>query len=163
MISPGFIYVMLRADGLRKLGASVDARRRATQWTLATGVVHSVERVWELETTTVALRIETGLHRLLKHLRINGAGSSEAYAMSLGALSMLVKGSILNASYPVKLVSLPTPRSIQLNRMRELIAESQKWCDEHPEEAEAMVERMRHCLLVKTKENNELARRLTRL
>ena len=90
---PGYIYIFSRPDGLRKLGWSVDVRRRRTAWNMETGLRHTIERVWAFNTEHTAFCVESDLHYELKTIRDRLGTGRELYHLPLDILTELVNGS----------------------------------------------------------------------
>ena len=102
-----FLYVMRRADGVRKVGCSVDPQWRSKDLGYQYGTKFEVERVWGCKKGRIAERIA---HKMLRPRLHPERGQREFYKASLEELSVVVERAIKKA-YRQLLVSRP-PRSI---------------------------------------------------
>lgn len=87
-----YIYVMLRSDGLRKLGYAMNVVRRRTDLKAATGLKHTIEHIWAVPARAHA--IEGCAHYELKRLKIKGHSSIELYDLPLERLVETVERAI---------------------------------------------------------------------
>jgi hypothetical protein len=95
-----FVYIFLREDGLRKLGWTINVKRRRAALSYATGIRHDVERVWEISERASA--VEGRAHYDLRSKKIRGKSSIELYILSLRYLTGVVNRSVdaLRENYP---------------------------------------------------------------
>lgn len=61
----GFVYVFLRADGIRKLGWTINVHQRRSNCSTATGIRHEIEAFWRTDEAT-AQSVEGACHYALK-------------------------------------------------------------------------------------------------
>ena len=83
MPGKGYVYIFLRADGLRKLGWTTSPPRRRSQLSNATGIAHEHEMTWEMGSRG-AHRVEQMVHGALRALR--HPFSREVYGVPLAIL-----------------------------------------------------------------------------
>lgn len=93
MTRPGFVYVFLRADGLRKLGWTINVRRRRRLLAAQFGVPHQIERIWGGMGDWAAYRVECRAHLDLKPFRAN-VWSFEVYGLPLKRIADAVERSM---------------------------------------------------------------------
>lgn len=87
-IRPGWVYVMRREDGIRKLGWTIDLRRRRSSLKSVYGPM-AVERTWEMS-ELAAITVESVVHGNLASVRYKDGWALELYALSLRRLTMEV-------------------------------------------------------------------------
>jgi hypothetical protein len=85
-----WVYVFLRGDGIRKLGATVDMRRRRTECAAMACVAHKIEAFWQTDELT-AIQVEHSVHYTLHHHKVRGHSSIELYRLPLGMLAAAVR------------------------------------------------------------------------
>jgi hypothetical protein len=105
----GFVYIFLRADGLRKLGWTTSVLRRQSEHQAATGLLHDFEMSWEMG-NRAALRVEQIAHSLL-----SGFGCSwsrEVYELPLAPIMAAVERAMERAAsqFPDGLATYSPPR-----------------------------------------------------
>ncbi len=86
----GYVYIFLREDGIRKLGWTINLKRRRADWCSLTGVRHEIEAVWETDRQT-ALMVEHSTHYQLRSLKVKGHSSIELYKLSRARLRKAVE------------------------------------------------------------------------
>ena len=85
-----YVYVMLRGDGIRKVGCSSDTSRRRSELRAATGLSHTLEMRWKMP--AIAARIaERFVHLELRPHRHPDNFSLEVYRLSLEQIISAVK------------------------------------------------------------------------
>jgi hypothetical protein len=85
----GYVYVMLRADGLRKVGCSRNTRKRRVMLNAGTGVKHTFEKSWKMPYAQARIA-ERLIHLDLKPRRCQAAGN-EVYFSTLQEIEKAVK------------------------------------------------------------------------
>jgi hypothetical protein len=126
----GFVYIFLRADGLRKLGWTTSVSRRRSEHNLATGIVHDFEVAWEMG-NRAALRVEQTAHNLLKGLSCDW--SREVYDLPLARLVDAVERAMQSASreLPDGLASYFQP-IVRADNLDEIVAEANAYLQDNP-------------------------------
>ncbi len=135
------VYIMLRADGLRKVGWAANVRARRSALNSGYGIRHEIERVWNMG-SAAAHWVETQVHR---HLR-DEAVSREVYALSAGDIAATVEAWMAQCA-----VTLPgglnseKPRREPLKHidLNALIAEANAWAEAYPDDAERLIRAVR--------------------
>lgn len=84
-----WVYIMLRADGLRKLGCTIDVTARRTQLYVQTGVKHVLETAWKMPDAEGRMT-ERLAHLKLKPMRATDCNSIECYPMSRAVITEAV-------------------------------------------------------------------------
>lgn len=87
-LRPGWVYVMRREDGIRKLGCTVNLPRRRSLLKSIYGPLVT-ERTWRMS-ELAANWVETTVHGNLKPHRYKEGWALELYALSLRRLTMEV-------------------------------------------------------------------------
>lgn len=142
----GFVYVFLRADGLRKVGWTINVKRRRTILSYERGIRHTVERFWPMGDWAAVL-VESEAHSILRPLRVNDHGL-EVYDATLQEVVDAVEAGMehvrqtnpagLEARYPFP----PSPPAPPGPTQQEIVlAEAAAWIEAHPEEYEALLRR----------------------
>lgn len=88
MPTNGFVYVFLRADGLRKLGWTRRLGRRRSVLSRVKGINHTIEMTWEMGDCS-AFQVEQTAHWALRAHRM--AIDIEVYALPLAELISAVE------------------------------------------------------------------------
>lgn len=89
MMGHAWVYIMLRADGLRKLGCSADVTSRRAQLIFQTGIKHVLETSWKMPDGEARMT-ERLAHLRLKELRATDCNSIECYPLSRAHLRDVV-------------------------------------------------------------------------
>lgn len=84
-----WVYIMLRADGLRKLGCTIDVTARRAQLYVQTGVRHVLETAWKLPEAEARMT-ERLSHLKLMPMRASDCNSIECYPLSRAAITEVV-------------------------------------------------------------------------
>lgn len=87
----GSVYVMVRHDGIRKVGLTMDLRLRRNQCSAEQGGRFEIERFWDMEYSQ-ACEIERAVHSALRSERFIEAGKEELYDLPLDYLSGRIEG-----------------------------------------------------------------------
>lgn len=91
---PGFVYVMMRSDGFRKVGWTINVKQRRAILSSHTGIKHQIERVWDGMGDWAAYRVECQVHSELKPHRAHGSFCTEAYDLPLNVIAKTVEGAM---------------------------------------------------------------------
>lgn len=84
-----WVYIMLRADGLRKLGCTLDVSNRRAQLRVQTGVKHVLETSWKMPDAEARMT-ERLAHLKLRPLRATECSSIECYHLSRARIAEVV-------------------------------------------------------------------------
>lgn len=87
---PAYIYVMLRMDGVRKVGRTVDLRYRRYQHVKESGLQHDLEHAWGMSERATTL-VEPLAHRMLRQWRFVDGLARELYAAPLNVIKPIVE------------------------------------------------------------------------
>ena len=87
-VRSAWVYVMQREDGIRKLGWTVDLRRRRSSLKSTYGPM-KVEKTWEMS-ELAAISVESLVHGNLASVRFTDGGALELYDLSLRRLTIEV-------------------------------------------------------------------------
>lgn len=86
----GWVYVMQRADGVRKVGCSADVADRRIKLHAVTGIKHKFERAWKMPLAEARLA-ERLIHLKLKPQLCPGLRSREVYRLPLKRIREVVE------------------------------------------------------------------------
>jgi hypothetical protein len=89
-VRPAFIYVMLRMDGIRKVGRTVNLNSRRYQHVKESGLQHDLEHAWGMSERSTML-VEPIAHRMLREWRFVDGMARELYAAPLNVIKPIVE------------------------------------------------------------------------
>lgn len=89
----GFVYVMVRHDGIRKVGLTVDLHSRRIQCSVQQGGRFEIERSWCMEYPH-AVELEREVHLALRPERVIEPSREELYDLPLEYLSSRIEGAM---------------------------------------------------------------------
>jgi hypothetical protein len=86
----GWIYIMKRDDGVRKVGCSIAVSDRRRQLHSFTSIQHRFEKAWQMPEAEARLA-ERLIHLKLKPLLVRGRKSTEVYRLSVKRLQSVIE------------------------------------------------------------------------
>lgn len=89
-VRPAYIYVMLRPDGIRKVGRTVNLQYRRYQHVRETGFPHELEHAWGMSERSTML-VEPVAHRMLREWRHVDGMARELYAAPLHVVKPIIE------------------------------------------------------------------------
>jgi hypothetical protein len=103
---PAYIYVMLRLDGIRKVGRTVNLQYRRYQHVKETGIPHELEHAWGMSERSTML-VEPIVHRLLREWRFVDGMARELYSAPLEIIRPVIEKAKMEAqkSCPINLMA----------------------------------------------------------
>lgn len=107
---PTYIYILLRPDGIRKLGWAVNVRKRRMLWQRQMGMPLTIEAVWQFSGDTAAGNVEATAHRALKLHRVKGHSCVELYNQTLQEVCAAVDQALEQLDYPGVRIEVPLPK-----------------------------------------------------
>lgn len=87
---PAYIYVMLRLDGIRKVGRTVNLDYRRYQHVKESGLQHDLEHAWGMSERSTIL-VEPIAHRMLREWRHVDGMARELYSAPLHVIKPIIE------------------------------------------------------------------------
>lgn len=87
---PAFIYVMLRMDGVRKIGRTVNLNSRRYQHVKESGLQHDLEQAWGMSERSTLL-VEPIIHKMLREWRHVDGMARELYSAPLHVIKPIIE------------------------------------------------------------------------
>lgn len=87
---PAYIYVMLRLDGIRKVGRTVNLNSRRYQHVKESGLQHDLEHAWGMSERSTML-VEPIAHQMLREWRFVDGLARELYSAPLEIIKPVIE------------------------------------------------------------------------